>query len=96
MLALDQALTEDADEALAKAQAIPESDFRRSALGLIVRSRAETGDPREVLKLAQGFDSPNQRLAALASFAVGLERRGAVEQSPAKSGESNPSPDRDR
>jgi hypothetical protein len=83
MLALDQVLTKDADEALAKALAIPEIRWRQWAVGRIVEARAEAGDLRGALKLAQSLDKPDDRCAALGNLAIGIDRSAAREVKPA-------------
>ncbi|MDR3618627.1 MAG: sigma-70 family RNA polymerase sigma factor [Paludisphaera borealis] len=75
-----QALAGEIEPALATARLIPDGVWRREALVGVVQSRALAGDLRESLKLALGFDSPDDRRLALEHLALGLGSRLLVEE----------------
>jgi RNA polymerase sigma factor (sigma-70 family) len=78
--ALVHSLAGEVNAAVAAARQIPDGVTRGRALSWAVTMVAQAGDLREALKLAQSYDSPDDRRQALESLATGLSSRIMAEK----------------
>jgi RNA polymerase sigma factor (sigma-70 family) len=80
VLAMLQSMAGELDQALATARSIGDENWKRWALGAVVKSRAQAGDLREALRLSRGLESPDDRRASLEALATGLSDRLELER----------------